>query len=71
MIDVYENLEDDSLFMVAFTGNSNVDQMESSNENIDKTQFHKGRCFLKHKCSEMEKLELEVKELYELVNSNK
>lgn len=70
-MEVYANLEDDSLFMVAFTGCSNVDQIVSTDENIDKTEFHKGRCFLKHKCSEMDKLELEVKELYELVNSNK
>ena len=65
---IYDNLSEDSLFMVAFTGRDR--HMDTLN-NCDRNDFNKGRCFLKFKCLEMERLEMETKELYELVNKNK
>jgi len=63
---MYDNMGDDSLFMVAFTGHDNrVDTVDRIHIN----DLNKGRCFLKYKCLEMEKLELETKELYEKVNN--
>ncbi len=55
---MYENLAEDSVFMVAFTGNE-----------TDAKELDKGRCFLKYKCTEMEELELKTKELYENVKN--
>ena len=66
--DVYAKLEDDTLFMVAFTGRN--DAVSSASDGKEKDGLHKGRCFLKFKCDAMDKLELEVKELYDLVNKN-
>ena len=65
---MYENMCDDSLLMVAFTGRTEQPRLDDGMESDD---FFKGRCFLKHKCVEMEQLEVEVKELYNLVNKNK
>ena len=61
--------------MVAFTGRANkIDSSKFMDEEGECLNFNdslKGRCFLKYKCDEMEKLEIEVKELYTLVNPNK
>lgn len=65
---VYANLSDDSLFMVAFTGRS--DAASSASDDKARDGLHKGRCFLKFKCEAMDKLEAEVKELYDLVNGD-
>ena len=65
---MYENMCDDSLLMVAFTGRTEQPRLDDA---VDTNDFFKGRCFLKHKCVEMEQLDVEVKELYGLVNKNK
>lgn len=68
--EIHSNLADDSILAVAFTGrtvtNSSVNFLsadESSNLNLN--DLARGRCFLKLKNDEIDKLELDVKELYD------
>jgi len=66
-----EQLKDDSMLIVVFTGTPVPIEV---NLNEDGIQFAEkdllnGRCFIKFKNLEMEKLESEVKALYEQVKS--
>jgi hypothetical protein len=61
---IKKKLDDDSLLIISFTGRNFP---ESYNETDTKDLFLKGRCFLIYKCQEMEILEKEIKDLYNVV----
>jgi hypothetical protein len=74
-------MDDDTLLIVALTGrtdNINLSDLErkymSEEENqsgdFNFNDLFKGRCFLKYKNDELEKLESEIKELYNKVKSD-
>ena len=80
---VYENLDDDSLLVVALNGRTdtklNLAEVEANfmeryangdntKDPVDFNDLFKGRCFLKYKNVQMEALETEIKDLYNIVN---
>ena len=69
---IYNEIEDDSFFVVVFTGSSkNAHPNGHNHTTLQHQQLYKGRCFLKHKNEEFLKLEDEVKELYQKLKLNK
>lgn len=63
LVQVYEQLEDETMVMVAFTGRDKSSRPAGSGE-PDLGDLNKGKCFLKLKSAEMDSLESQVKELY-------
>ena len=57
---IYDDLSDNSLLMVVFTGRND----ESNRLNHQETKLLRGRCFFKYKCNELDNLNKEIKELY-------
>lgn len=67
---IYKKLDDDSMLVVALTGRNekNVHTNFLDEKNIDKfNKINRGRCFLTIKNIEIEKMEKEIKELYDTV----
>lgn len=65
---IYDNLSDDSLLMVAFTGRTASDELMKSNSEENFNDLFKGKCFLKYKCDALDSLNQEIKEIYAQVN---
>lgn len=63
---IYDDLGEDSLLMVVFTGRND----ESNKLHQQESRLLKGRCFLKYKCTELDELNKEIKELHSIVNQN-
>ena len=73
LVKVYDQLEDDTMVMIAFTGRdktvARIDPGDSDpdSQHLDFKDLSKGKCFLKLKCTEMDLLECQVKELYQKI----
>ena len=73
LVNVYDQLEDDTMVMIAFTGRdktvARIDPGDSDpdSQHLDLKDLSKGKCFLKLKCTEMDLLESQVKELYQKI----
>ena len=72
---VYESLDEDSMLMVAFTGRTEQHTINLAAANQEepslRNNLYKGRCFVKVKTESVDKLEAEIKELYDKVNPGK
>jgi hypothetical protein len=68
----YDNLDDDSMLMVVFTGRTESQKINIAvdihEESSLRNDLHKGRCFVKIKSDSVDKLEAEIKSLYDSVN---
>jgi hypothetical protein len=67
-------MEEDTMLLVAFTGRADESlKNKLKNSNFDLNQLNglfRGRCFLKIKSTELEKLETDVNQLYHSVYPN-
>ena len=57
---IYDNLSDDSLLMIAFTGRTASDELMKSNSEENFNDLFKGKCFLKYKCDALDNLNQEI-----------